>query len=317
MASLSKEHKELLEKQHYEIVGNHSAVEICSWAKKSLLDKGFCYKQKFYGINSHRCCQMSPAAGFCNQKCLLCWRAHEYNEGISMKGKIDNPKIIIQKCIEAQRKKLSGFKGNAKVNMQKWKEAQEPMHFAISLTGEPTLYPKLPELIKELHKLGKTSFLVTNGTNPAMLVKLKKEDALPTQLYVSLDAPTKELHKRVDVPLVKNAWENITKTFRLLPKLKCRKVIRITLVKGLNDCCVGEYAKLIGPTKAMVEVKAYMHVGFSRKRLERENMPTYEEVKEFSEKLANELGWKILDEKKESRVVLLAEKDFENRIMNF
>ena len=47
------------------------------------------------------------------------------------------------------------------------------LFFAISLTGEPTLYPKLPELIKEIHSRGKTSFLVTNGQHPEVLQKLK------------------------------------------------------------------------------------------------------------------------------------------------
>jgi len=56
------------------------------------------------------------------------------------------------KCIIAQRKLLSGFKGNEKINMEKWKEAQNPDQFAISLIGEPTLYPKLAELILELRK---------------------------------------------------------------------------------------------------------------------------------------------------------------------
>ena len=45
------EYKEALEKASYEIVGNHSAVEICGWTKKSIKgSEGGCYKQKFYGI---------------------------------------------------------------------------------------------------------------------------------------------------------------------------------------------------------------------------------------------------------------------------
>ena len=56
------EYKQALEKASYEIVGNHSAVEICGWTKKVLKDDvAGCYKQKFYGIRSHQCTQMTPA----------------------------------------------------------------------------------------------------------------------------------------------------------------------------------------------------------------------------------------------------------------
>ncbi|MCD6434911.1 MAG: 4-demethylwyosine synthase TYW1 [Clostridiales bacterium] len=305
----NKDPKKALEKMHYEIVGNHSAVQICTWTKKSLLDEGYCYKQKFYGIQSHRCCQMTPALTFCDQKCVFCWRPHELNQGIEMKGKIDDPKDIIEGCIQAQRKKLSGFKGNPKINMKKFKEAQNPNQWAISLSGEPTLYPRLGELIDILNKKGDTTFLVTNGLHPEVLEKLAKEDKLPYQLYVSLEAPNKELHKKINIPLLEDSWERLNKTLELLPKLNCRKVIRLTLIKELNDCCINEFAELIKKANPdFLEIKAYMYVGYSRKRLKLENMPYHKEVKEFSKKLAKELNWKIVDEKEESRVVLLRSK---------
>jgi len=314
--------RKALEKQHYGIVGNHSAVEICSWCKKSLRDEGVCYKQQFYGIKSHRCCQMTPTAGFCNFKCQFCWRAHELNEGIAFNGKCDDSKTIIDGCIAEQKRLLTGFGGNEKANKEKVKESQEPMHFALSLTGEPTLFPNLPELIKALHKRGKTTFLVTNGTQTEMLRKLKREKALPTQLYLSLDAPTKEMQKNIDIPLISDAWERINKTIELLPKLDCRKVIRITLIRGLNDSHVKDYAKLIktaagNDKKTMLEVKAYMWVGHSRKRLKKENMPTHKDCKDFAEKLVKELNWKIIDEHTRSRAILIVKEDFQGRVMSF
>jgi len=42
--------------------------------------------------------------------------------------------------------------------MKKWKEAQEPIQFAISLSGEPTLYSKIGELIEELRRRKKQVF---------------------------------------------------------------------------------------------------------------------------------------------------------------
>ena len=46
-------------------------------------------------------------------------------------------------------------------------------------------------------------------------------------------------------------------------------------------------------------------------------MPRHQEIKKFSQELANELGWKIVDEKENSRVVLLMKEDKPWRIMKF
>ena len=313
---MDKKLSDSLKKQHYGIVGNHSAVQICRWTKNSLRDEGECYKQKFYGIKSHQCCQMSPSTGFCENRCLHCWRAIELTTGDNMKKeKIDSPKEVIDGCIKQQRKLLSGFNGYEKVNKKKLKEAQEPMQFAISLTGEPTLYPKLGELINELRKRKKTSFLVTNGLNPDVLEKLNKNKQLPTQLYLSLNSPNEKLYNKWHNSKTKQAWKKFNETISLLPKLKTRKVIRMTLVKGENsnmkDEMINDYVKLIKKSQAdFIEVKGYMSVGFARNRkaMGYDAMPTYEEIKDFAKKLAKSLEdekYKILDEHEFSRVVLI------------
>jgi len=299
--------KKQMEKQSYRFIGNHSAVKICEWTKKSLIDKGACYKEKFYGIKSHRCCQISPWVQ-CQNKCVHCWRAIELDFPINKK--VDDNKKIIEECIKSQRKLLSGYKGNAKVNIKKYKEAHEPMQFAISLIGEPSLYPKIGELIKELRKRGKTSFLVTNGLCPEVLNELNKKKQLPTQLYVSLNASNKELYDKWHNSKEKNAWKKFNETLRLFPKLKTRKVIRMTLVRGLNDKeeYIRNFVKLILITKPnFVEVKSFMSIGFSRYRLGYEKMLSHKEVKDYSKKLVKELGndYKILDEQEISRIVLI------------
>ncbi|MEM2115370.1 MAG: 4-demethylwyosine synthase TYW1 [Candidatus Woesearchaeota archaeon] len=317
---IPEELKKIFQHQHYVIVGNHSAVEICSWTKKSLTNRGFCYKQKFYGIRSHLCCQMTPSVAWCDHLCIFCWRATHINLDKDMsKAKIDDPKTIIEGCILAQRKLLSGFGGNPKVDRSKLREAQEPMHFAISLSGEPTLYPKLPELIQELHKKGKTTFLVSNGQHPEMIEELIQKDLLPTQLYISVDAPNEELYKKIDVPLNKNGWQRLMKTLEMIKNLSgYRTVLRITLIKGINDLYPEKYAELIQFSRPMfVEVKAYMWVGHSRKRLKFENMPSHKDIMDFSKKIAKFLKWEIIDEKKESRVALIMERDIPSRIMSF
>jgi tRNA wybutosine-synthesizing protein 1 len=78
------------------------------------------------------------------------------------------------------------------------------------------------------------------------------------------------------------------------------------MVRDLNMKEPEKYSKLI--EKALpnfVEVKSFMSVGFSRQRLPYSVMPLHEEIKEFSQKIADSIGYKFANEKKDSRVVLL------------
>lgn len=297
-----------LKKQKYHLVGRHSAVKRCRWFYETLIHDRPCYKQKFYGIKTHQCIQMTPALFYCTQQCLFCWRAQSgdlkirWNE--TKLPEWDPPELIVEGSIKAQLKILSGYKGNPKANKQKFKEASHPRHVAISLTGEPTLYEPISDLIKAFHRKGFTTFLVSNGTLPTVLAKLEEE---PTQLYISVCAPDKETFKEVCRPQIPEAWEKLNETLELLPSFKCPTVIRITSVKGLNMKSFESYAKLIekaSPT--YVEPKAYMHVGFSRLRLGFEDMPSHQEIRGFAQKIAEETGYNILDEAPESRVVLLS-----------
>ena len=70
---------------------------------------------------------------------------------------------------------------------------------------------------------------------------------------------------------------------------------------------VDGYTKLVekaNPT--YIEVKAYMHIGFSNLRLGFDRMPMHREVKDFAAKLAEKTGYKQVNEAPESRVVLLS-----------
>ena len=79
-----------------------------------------------------------------------------------------------------------------RVGEKKFKEALEPKHVAISLSGEPTLYPYLDELIKIFHKNGFTTFVVSNGILTDVIEKIE-----PTQLYISLDAYDLDSYRRI------------------------------------------------------------------------------------------------------------------------
>ena len=74
-----------------------------------------------------------------------------------------------------------------------------------------------------------------------------------------------------------------------LKSLKTTTVIRITVIKGLNNINPEQYAELIEKANPkFIEIKAYMWVGYSRQRLEQKNMPRHEEVKDFSKQIASE-----------------------------
>ena len=301
---MNEEILKILRKQRYAIVGKHSGVKLCHWLRQSLLHNRVCYKQRFYGIESHRCLQMTTAINHCTQNCLFCWRYQGFTE-LTIKDPGD-PEFILEEAIKAQRRLITGYKGDPRVDINKWKEANEPRHIACSLTGEPTIYPRLGEFFEIAHRKGMTTFLVTNGTNPEVLENL---DPLPTQLYVSVVAPNKEIYKKLCRPMIRKGWERLQKTLEILPSLDTRIVIRHTLVDGWNmkDEYIKEFAKLDEKAEPLfIEPKAYMFVGYSRKRLTIDNMPSFEKIKEFGKKLSQELGYHYLDESRDSRVVLLS-----------
>ena len=201
---------------------------------------------------------------------------------------------------------MSGFGGYANVSKKRLREAANPLHFAVSLIGEPCLYLKLPQLTEEIHRRGLTSFVVSNGTKPEMIRKLLRHQ--PTQLYITLPAPNEEIFTKCCRPQVKEAWKNIAKSLSLLDKFN-RSAVRLTLVKGRNMCNEEEYARILSKANPdFVEVKAYMYLGLSRKHLSLENMPLHEDVKEFAEKINKHLGYHLAGESKPSRVVLLSKK---------
>ncbi len=301
-----------LEKKQYFLHG-HSAVQICGWNKKVLQGKSPCYKQVFYGIHTHRCMEFSPAAIWCSNRCVYCWRPIELmGPGEFKQGEAELPEKLVPGLIEERRKLLSGFGGRTGVNLKLWRESMIPDHFAISLSGEPTVYPLMPELIRYLRDVqrARSIFLVTNGTYPEAIARLVSEKALPHQLYISLVAATEPLYKKIVRPRQRDAWERFNRSAGMLRYAGTRSVVRLTVIKGMNDSALSDFGSFIEKTGAdFVEVKAYMYLGYSRDRLKIENMPLHADIVAFSEKL-NELlpSYEYLDEHKPSRIVLLRNK---------
>lgn len=302
---------QLLKKQRYHIVGRHSAVKACKWLHDSLVHNRVCYKEKFYNIKSHRCLQMTPAVLSCLTHCIYCWRVMPEDVGRdwdeTFGGPWDGPEEILEGCLQEQRRLLSGYKDqvlSGKMKKEKYKEALNPNMVAISLSGEPTLYPKLGALMDLFKRRGFTVFLVTSGVLPQALERLSTE---PSQLYISLTAPDSESHEKINRPLSPKLWQPLMNTLELSKSFHCPVVLRITAIRGLNMDHPEKFSKLVDLTNcSYVEVKAYMHLGFSTNRLTRKHMPDIEEIEEMGEKISKQSGLSIVGKSEESRVVLLS-----------
>jgi tRNA wybutosine-synthesizing protein 1 len=235
----------------------------------------------------------------CNHLCLHCWRP--IDEPIAPPEKWIEPRELLDGILREQQRILSGYGGAATTDPTRLKEARQPAHVAISLMGEPTLYPYIDELIGEIGRRGMTSFLVTNGTMPDVLENLR-----PTQLYLSLNASDEMLYKRISNPLSLGLWDKIQESLSILKDAPSRTVVRMTLTRGLNMKNPEGYARLLEKAEPdFVEAKAYMHLGKSRIRLSRESMPEHAEVLAFAKEISVSLGYILEDDVPLSRVALL------------
>jgi tRNA wybutosine-synthesizing protein 1 len=303
--------KTKLENQGYHILGQRGAYKACQWQKKSLLHGDVCYKQRFYGIESHRCLQMTPVVDKCTQNCDFCWRVIPsdidcaWDQTHVSGDDVLSPEELLDATLMANLRSLGGYNPDIepRVTKRMYEKARDPKHVAISLAGEPTLYPFLSEFIEEIDRRRMTSFLVTNGTRPDVLAEI----TLPTQLYITLAAPSAEIQKKLLRPSIPKAWDLLNESQELLQSLNCRKVNRLTMVAERNMQDPRGFSRMILKGEPdFVEVKGYMFLGSSRGRLNRSNAPSHREIRAFSEKLAALTGYYLLDEQVESRVTLLS-----------
>jgi len=244
--------------------------------------------------------EMTPAVPFCTESCHFCWRLRELSAPKWI-GPVDDPYTIIDECIRARVGLLEGFAGNPKAREKVW-EAERPNQVAISLDGEPLLYPRINELIQYVLDLGMTAYVVTNGTLPDVIENLTE----PTNLYITMAGPNEEVFKRTTNPLIKDAWQKLNQSLMLLNNFSCTTVVRLTLVRDLNMINPEHYAKILSKANPkFIELKAFMSVGPAREKLPYSAMPMHEEIRAFAEIVADASGYKIKDEHIPSRVVLL------------
>jgi tRNA wybutosine-synthesizing protein 1 len=310
MLQASKQPK--LAHQGYRLIGSHSAVKQCRWTKNALRGQGQCYKHAFYGINSHGCMEGTPSLA-CANKCTFCWRNHANPVATSWAFQTDDPEYIVEESIRQHLAMIEDASISPLVRPDRLEEARSVRHMALSLVGEPVFYPRIGELIEELHKRQISTFLVTNGQFPEQLEMLPQV----TQLYVSIDAPNAEELKRVGRPLFRDYWERLRGALSVLraKRPRQRTVCRLTVLKpfGGNDALEG-FANLIGLSDCdFVEVKGATYSGWQADDdggLSMANVPWHDDVRDFALGLAEKLpGYSVACEHEHSCSVLLARRD--------
>lgn len=275
--------------------------------------RGGCYKHSFYGITSYQCMEATPSLA-CANKCVFCWRHHKNPVGTEWRWKTDDPTMIVEQAIEEHRKMVNQMRGVPGVSPERLQDAFNVKHCALSLVGEPIMYPHINSFIRQLHDRGISTFLVTNAQFPECITSLDPV----TQLYVSVDAATQDSLKAIDRPLFKDFWERF-KASLLALKSKCsRTVYRMTLVKSWNMDELHEYAALIEAGEPdFIEIKAVTYCGKSdASSLTMENVPWHYEVCAFGEAISEALAkrgygtrYSIATEHEHSCCILLARED--------
>lgn len=167
---VSNEGRQLLQQQGYKLVGSHSAVKQCRWTKSALLGEGQCYKHTFYGISSHRCMEGTPSLA-CANKCTFCWRGHANPVTTAWTYHTDDAQQVVSESIERHSELVENVASSPRALPERLSEARRVGHMALSLVGEPVLYPEINALVSELHRRRISSFLVTNGDSDAEVDK--------------------------------------------------------------------------------------------------------------------------------------------------
>jgi len=295
-----------LTKQGYKLVGSHSGVKLCRWTKSMLRGRGGCYKHTFYGIASYQCMEATPSLA-CANKCVFCWRHHKNPVGTSWRWETDDAQVLIDGFISKHRAMIKEMRGLPGVIPERLHEANTIRHCALSLVGEPIIYPQINKFIEMLHDEGISSFLVSNAQFPAQMESL----VACTQLYVSIDASNAEDLKRVDRPLFKDYWERFLECVDILRSKGQRTVFRLTLVKSWNMSELEGYAALIRRGKPdFVEIKGVTFTGGNKPELGMSNVPWHAEVVAFSKEVTALVAdeYEIASEHAHSCAVMIANK---------
>ena len=274
----------------YALVGSHSAVKLCRWQKSMMRGRGGCYKWSFYGIQSHRCMEATPSMG-CANKCTFCWRLGANPTVKDWNFQTDPPVALVDEMIRSHQALVQNARGIPGATETGVSEALEPKHCALSLVGEPIVYPRINEFTDELHRRGISTFLVNNGQFPEAIRDLRPI----TQLYLSVDAATKEDMKKLDRPIFADFWERFNASVDFMAAKSGRTTFRLTLIgdnnMGAED--LPRYADIIRRGRPdFVELKQVTPAfqGHKASPFRMSNVPAWDSVTAYATKLAEAIG---------------------------
>ncbi|ORM40369.1 S-adenosyl-L-methionine-dependent tRNA 4-demethylwyosine synthase [Babesia sp. Xinjiang] len=308
--------RQSLMKQGYKLIGDHSAIKLCRWTKARVRGHGGCYKHTFYGIKSNQCMEMTPSLA-CANKCVFCWRHHTNPVSTRWKWPADDPDFLAEESVKAHLKLIKELRGIFDTKSERLSEAMNVRHCALSLVGEPIMYPQINELLFELHQRHISTFLVTNAQFPKEMEHLRQV----TQLYLSIDGADETTLKNTDRPLFRDFWARFQRCIQLLRTRKERTVFRLTLVKNFNiseqQDEISDYGRLIELGEPdFIEIKAVTFCGTVHDNaITMKNVPWHDEVIRYAEALVDATAftrenYAIACEHRHSCCVLIAKQCF-------
>ncbi|MCW8838258.1 MAG: radical SAM protein [Thiovulaceae bacterium] len=158
---------------------------------------------------------LSPAFKQCNFDCLYC--------ELAPAATVDAQKDIVkvETIISELKKHL-----NEKIDV-----------ITLTANGEPTLYPRLDELIDAINKIKNTTqtLILTNSAN-LVDSKIYKSLLKLDQVKLSLDAISDDIFKKIDRPhLSIDVDAVVNKVIEFSKEFKGKLFIEILFVHGLND----------------------------------------------------------------------------------
>lgn len=201
---------------------------------------------------------------------------------------MDDPKDIVEGMLSSHKSLINGVRGMPGVTEESLQEAMHPRHCALSLVGEPIMYPYVNEFLRLLHLESMSTFLVNNGQFPDAICSLSPV----TQLYLSVDAPNKAVMKVLDRPIMSDYWERFNESVNYMREKKARTVFRLTMIDGFNmePENLSEYKELFERGQPhFIELKRLTPAfsGNPHTILRIKNVPSWEKMRSFAASLCN------------------------------
>ena len=81
-------------------------------------------------------------------QCVFCWRHHRNPVGTTWRWKIDDPVAIVDAAVAQHVAMIHSLRGLPGVLPERWTDAHTVRHCALSLVGEPIMYPRVNELVR-------------------------------------------------------------------------------------------------------------------------------------------------------------------------